>query len=216
MLQHNKIYNSDCFDLLPTIDDASIDLIIDDIPYGIDYQSNRRKVKCEKIKNDDNLDWLQDYLSNCFRILKNNTSHLIFSDIKYYSYIVGIAESIGYNNKTLLVWDKGIHGSGNLKDFGKRTEYIIHLQKGNNPIRGKRDANILRYNRIVSKIHPTPKPPELYEYLMTKLSDANDLVLDNFAGIGTIAIAANNTGRQFIGIEIDSEYAIIAQQRLII
>lgn len=69
-------------------------------------------------------------------------------------------------------------------------------------------------NIIGDKCHPTEKPVQLMEVLIANSTNENDLVLEPFAGGGATCIAAKNLKRKFIGIEIDEEYAKIAQDRL--
>lgn len=64
------------------------------------------------------------------------------------------------------------------------------------------------------KKHPTAKPVELCEYLIKTYTNEGDTVLDNCMGSGTTAVAAVNTGRNFIGFETDTEYCRIANERL--
>ena len=59
---------------------------------------------------------------------------------------------------------------------------------------------------LTSNIHPTQKPIALYEELIKTYSNPGDLLLDNCSGSGTIAIAALNTGRHFIGFETNENY----------
>lgn len=65
-----------------------------------------------------------------------------------------------------------------------------------------------------SKLHPTQKPVALMEYLIRTYTNPGDVVLDNCMGSGTTGEACKTTGRQFIGIERDPAYFEIAQQRL--
>ncbi len=65
-----------------------------------------------------------------------------------------------------------------------------------------------------NKIHPTQKPVELFEYLIKTYTNEGDLVLDNTAGSGTTAIAAENTGRKWVCIEQNEEYATKAVERI--
>ena len=64
------------------------------------------------------------------------------------------------------------------------------------------------------RFHPTQKNTKLFEELILKHSNEDDLVLDCFLGSGTTAIAAMNTGRQFIGCELDKEYFTKAMERI--
>ena len=64
------------------------------------------------------------------------------------------------------------------------------------------------------RVHPTQKPLDLFEYLINTYSNEGETVLDNCLGSGTTAVAAINTGRNFIGIERETEYVEIGNQRI--
>ena len=72
----------DCLELMKTIPDKSVDLIITDPPYLIKYKTNYRKDKkhdfCSEILNDDNYELISEYIRECFRVLKDNTAMYIF------------------------------------------------------------------------------------------------------------------------------------------
>ena len=80
--------------------------------------------------------------------------------------------------------------------------------------------NLLTYNSRAKelnsskRVHPTQKPVELFEYLIRTYTKEGELVLDNVIGSGTTAVAAVNTGRNFIGIEKEPEYVDIARRRV--
>ena len=62
--------------------------------------------------------------------------------------------------------------------------------------------------------HPTQKPIALLEYLIKTYSNEGDLVLDNCMGSGSTCVAAKNTSRDYIGIELDKNYYDIAVGRV--
>jgi DNA modification methylase len=64
------------------------------------------------------------------------------------------------------------------------------------------------------KVHPTQKPVALMEYLIKTYTNEGDTVLDNCMGSGTTGVACKNLNRNFIGIELDSEYFKIAEKRI--
>ena len=68
--------------------------------------------------------------------------------------------------------------------------------------------------RRQDSLHPTKKPVALMEYLIRTYTDEGDTVLDFTMGSGTTGCAAKNTGRKFIGIELDPDYFKIAQERI--
>jgi len=69
-------------------------------------------------------------------------------------------------------------------------------------------------NSSGSRLHPTQKPVALMEYLIRTYTNEGETVLDPFMGCGTTGVAAKNTGRKFIGIELDKEYFKIAARRI--
>lgn len=81
---------------------------------------------------------------------------------------------------------------------------------------GKRyPTSVLHFKRdSIRRLHPTQKPVALFEYLIKTYTDKEDLVLDNCIGSGTTAIACINTGRNYIGFEIDKKYFTIAEKRI--
>jgi len=68
--------------------------------------------------------------------------------------------------------------------------------------------------RSKGTLHPTQKPVPLFEYLIKTYTNEGDIVLDNCIGSGTTALAARNTNRRWIGIELDKNYCEIARKRL--
>src|SRR5690625_1911774 len=93
---------------------------------------------------------------------------------------------------------------------------------GNDEVTRKFDNKGLAYPRSIQRVsnpnhksvHPTQKPVALFEYLIRTYTNEGAVVLDNVIGSGTTAVAAINTGRQFIGIEREEEYVNIARERV--
>ena len=80
---------------------------------------------------------------------------------------------------------------------------------------GKRyPTSILRFSKDKEKLHPTQKPVALLEYLIRTYTNEGDTVLDNCMGSGSTGVACVNTGRNFIGIELNEQYFDIAQSRI--
>jgi site-specific DNA-methyltransferase (adenine-specific) len=80
---------------------------------------------------------------------------------------------------------------------------------------GMNEKSIIKQSRDHYKtIHPTQKPVRLLERLLALVGKEGDLVLDPFSGSASTAIAALNTGRNFIGFEIDEEYYNTANRRV--
>lgn len=82
---------------------------------------------------------------------------------------------------------------------------------------GKRNPRSVVYFKTAEnegKWHPTQKPIALFEYLIKTYSNEGDVVLDNCMGSGTTAIACINTGRNYIGFELEEEYYIKSLERI--
>ena len=110
------------------------------------------------------------------------------------------------------------------------TPYTIKRDKNANEIFGKtgtRDGyttknngqryptSLLKFNReLKGRLHPTQKPVLLFEYLIKTYTNEGETVLDNCMGSGTSCVAAINTGRNYIGIEKETNYCAIAKKRI--
>ena len=90
-------------------------------------------------------------------------------------------------------------------NFGKAEDIITDL---------KYPKSILNFKRPHPQIHPTEKPVALLEWLIKTYTNDSDTVLDNCMGSGSTGLAAMNTKRKFIGIEIESNYYNIAKNRI--
>ena len=211
-----KLYCGDSLEIIPQLinEGVLVDLIVTDPPYAMNFKSGRRKVSYDSISNDNNTDWVQEYIKLSYEILKDN-SHF-YSFISYHkidTFKIYIEER--FKLKNLLVWVKNNHGSGDLKgSYAPQHEMIFFAHKGRKLLNDKRDSDILYFKKTGNKLHPTEKPVDLIEYLISKSSQENDLVLDCFSGSGTTAIACENTGRKWICIEKDEGYFKIGINRI--
>ena len=213
-IELNKIYNEDCLEGMKRIPDKSVDMVLTDPPYGMNYQSGRRKVMHDKIHGDSGLDWLDDFVSEIYRVSKPNTAHYVFCSFHHIDKFKQAIEK-KFKVKNILTWVKNQHSMGDLKgDFAPKTEFIIFFHKGRRLINGKRDPNVLEFKKVQSELHPTQKPVDMTEYLIGKFSDEGDVILDPFMGSGTTAIACLNTNHNFIGFEMDKGYFDIATKRI--
>lgn len=96
-----------------------------------------------------------------------------------------------------------------LRAVDKRFDSVFNLWEG-----GKFKSNILQYKKDYDGFHPTQKPVLLLEDLIKTFSNGGDTVVDLTAGSGSTCVAAINTGRNFIGIEREWEYCLIANERI--
>lgn len=210
----NKVFNEDCLNGIKRINDKSIDLVLTDIPYGMDFQSSRRKEKHLKIQNDIDVNWFPDWIKEIDRVSKDDAHLYIFCSHHKIDFFKSEIEKFR-KVKNILIWEKNNHGSGDLfGDYAPKYEMILFCSNGDKKLNGGRDANIIKANRTQNNLHPTEKPVNLMEYFICKSSNENDLVLDTFAGSGSTLVGCKNTKRNFIGFEIEKTYFDTINKRL--
>jgi site-specific DNA-methyltransferase (adenine-specific) len=209
----NKIIQGDCREILARLPDESVDLLLTDPPYGMRY---RAKAGSRPIVGDDDLSWFAPVIRECFRVLRPNTHAYLFCNEYGLATFRAEMAAAGFKVKRLLVWVKDQHGPGDTKgDYANRTEYLLFGHKGRRLLNGHRDANVLFFKRAGRKRdHSAEKPEDMLRYLIQKSTAPGELVLDPFAGSGTTCRAAKDTGRRYLGIEIDPRYSEIAARRM--
>lgn len=214
----NQIICGDCLEVMKGIPDKSVDLVLTDPPYGIDFQSAWRIDKTQwkpKIANDKKpfTDWLQD----AYRITKDGGALLCFCRWDVQEDFMQAIGRAGYKVKSQIIWDKVIHGMGDLgAQFSPQHEVILFATKGKFIFPYMRPPSILRFKRVDAEklIHPNEKPIELMEYLISVTTKPNDVVADFFVGSGVTIDAAQSLGRNYIGTELDENYYEIARRRV--
>lgn len=97
------------------------------------------------------------------------------------------------------------------KCYGKTK---IGISGGGKTTRYPRDVIRYKWDTQKSALHPTQKPVALLEYFIRTYTNPGDVVLDNCMGSGSTGVACVNTGRRFIGIELDEAYYSIAANRI--
>lgn len=208
----------DCLERMKEIPDGSVDMVLTDPPYGMDYQSNRRTAteKFNKIAQDDGLSWLDGFCDELHRVMRNNTAAYVFCSWHKVD-VFKVALERHFKVKNLLVWVKNNHGSGDLTGaYAPKHEFVFFVHKGRCLLRDGRRPDILEFPKVSGgkMVHPTEKPIEMLERLIMDASDEGDTILDPFMGSGTTGAACVNTNRSFIGIELDPGYFEIARKRI--
>lgn len=209
-----EIKQGDCLELMKDIPDGSIDLIVTDPPYGMSFQSHRRKDVYNKLKNDNNSSWLDCFYKECFRVLKDNSAIYCFCSWHNIDIFKKNFESY-FKMKNVIVWVKNNHGSGDLKAaYAPKHEFILYGNKGRRIFNVKRFDDVIYSNKTGNKLHPTQKLIDLLEMFIKNSSNEKSVILDPFMGSGSTGVACQNTNRNFIGFELDEKYFNIAKERL--
>jgi len=202
---YNKLIINDCLKEIPKLDDGIIDCLIIDPPYGIDFQSNYKKEKHDKIESDNEsaISLLDNSLGLIQPKLKTNSHIYIFTSWKVFDKVKPIVEKY-FEIKNCLVWNKNIYGMGDLNNnYADSYELIIFATQGKRKLYAeKRPLNILNYNPTENTNHPTEKPVDLLKELISNSTKEGEIVLDYFAGSGSTLKASKECKRKWLGIEI--------------
>ena len=210
----NKLICGDAVQVLEELEDGSVDLVITDPPYGMDYKSNFGKYKDGVAKSgvaNDRMDEAVELFKKTVEILSRKTkenAHLYFFINWSNFHIFREIASEYFNIKTPLVWYKTDAGIGDLEgDWINGTEVVLFCTKGNKKV-NKRRVNVLNVKRLHSSemIHPTQKPVEVIKQILEVSAVTADTMVDPFMGSGSHIKAAREYGElSYIGIELDND-----------
>ena len=234
MIEIDKIYNEDCLIGMQKIDDKSIDCIICDLPYGTTKCSWDIIIPFDKLWEQYNR-IIKDNGAIILFGQEPFSSLLRVSNLKDYRYdiywqkerltnIMQVKRRVGKDVETISIFYKNqcTYNPQMVKYDGPKRGNKVKNGKLGKLVDDNNDKKVFEYNDtgfryptqvwkfkrdiLTSNIHPTQKPIALYEELIKTYSNPGNLLLDNCSGSGTIAIAALNTGRHFIGFETDEKY----------
>ena len=229
------IRQGDSLKLLKDIASGSVDLVIADPPYNLGKEYGEGK---DTFTHEEYIQFSQQWLSECKRILKNTGSLYVFAGFRYISYIYELLEQ-QYEMKFVnwICWHY-TQGIGKTRGFSPRHDDILLFAKTDKykfnidnirvPQKYYRSANNMRganpgdvweishihYCQQNRQQHPTQKPEAIVERMILASTDTDDLVVDPFCGSGTTARVCQQTERNCIGMEINPEYINMINDRL--
>lgn len=231
------IYLGDCLEVMKSIPDSSIDLILTDLPYGT--------TRCAW----DSIIPLADLWAQYLRVAKDNaaivltaaqpfTSVLVSSmiDLFRYEWIWEKGNATGFYNakkqplrahESVLVFYRKpplyvpqMTSGHERKSTSRKGSKSLVYGSGANPSaydstdRYPRSVIFFSSDKQKSSVHSTQKPVALMEFLIKTYSESGAVVLDSCMGSATTGVACKRTGRNFIGIEKDPEIFRAAKERL--
>lgn len=233
---NSDLYLGDCLEVMKSIPDNLVDLVLCDLPYGTTqnkwdsviplqplWEQYRRVSKgaivltaqtpFDKVLGASNLsmlryEWIWEkthptgHLNAKKAPMKAHENILVFYE-KQPTY--NPIKTTGHARKT------AVKRKDATETYGTQT----FLELGyDSTERYPRSVLVFASDKQKSNLHPTQKPVALMEYLIKTYTNEGETVLDNTMGSGTTGVACVNTGRNFIGIEMDPSYFNIAQQRI--
>lgn len=233
------IYNDDCFNILETLEDKTIDLFILDLPYGqtankwdniIDL--DKMWIEIKRLLKDSGIVLFFATTKFGFEIIKSNTSWFRYDLIWEKSWAQGYLRA----KKAPLRNHEMIYYFANPKFKEKDRTYnpqktpgkpYTHPPGAFNPNYNKNGAATInkgdrypcsiqkfKYDHPDKKFHPTQKPVLLLEWLIKSYTNENDTVCDFVMGSGNTGVASQNLNRNFIGVELNEDYFKHAKSEL--
>lgn len=204
----NQIIQGDCLEVMKKIPTESVDLIVTDPPYVVNYTSRDDRA----FPNDNSTAWIEPAFAQAHRVLKKDTFLVCFYGWHKVNYFFNAWRKAGFRTLEQLIFVKDYPASTGTVQRYHEAAYL--MEKGNSPRPQVILRSVLPWQYEGNELHPTQKPVMTILPLIMAYSRKGDIVLDPFCGSGTTAVAAKLLGRGYIGIEITEKYARIAQERL--
>ena len=228
------LMQGDCLELMKTLPDNSVDMILCDLPYGTTACKWDTVIPFAPL-------WAQYK-----RIAKRNaaivltasqpfTTALIASNMREFKYswiwekgrpsnpqLAKVQPLKSHEDVCVFYRERATYNPQGLREIPE-AERKIHMPEKNSLghcVRKPYTQTHTGYPKAVLNIapergiHPTQKPVALMEYLIRTYTNDGETVLDNCMGSGTTGVACMNTGRSFIGMEQDAKYFAIACERI--
>ena len=216
---------------------TKVDAVIVDPPYNTANKNTKvlkgRKArssdfgKWDYFTNDEYLSFTEEWIKLTKPILKENGNLLIFSKLEYISDIKRIYEKLGFKHHGTMIWHKTNPAPQIRKNvFLSSCEAILWATNGFDNKKISYTFNFSKQNEMHNFIqtpicmghertaHPTQKPKKVLSHLVKIFTNEKDLILDCFAGSGTLAEVADELKRDSINIENDADYFKIMKERL--
>lgn len=230
-----QLIQGDCLGLMKEIPDGSVDMVLCDLPYGTTQNKWDSVIPFEPLWSQykrvikDNgaivlfgaepfssalrmsnptmwrYDWIwqknkaTQYLNANRRPLSNYEIVSVFSN-GWARYNPQMGEGTAYSNNHKPGDSGDCYGS---VKYSKRENVTTRYPK-----------TIIAFPVVMKPVHPTEKPVALLEYLIKTYTNEGETILDNCMGSGSTGVACVNTGRSFIGIELDEHYFDVANKRI--
>ena len=241
----NKIYNKDCIVGMKTIPNEKIDLVVTDPPFAINFKAKKANYNrtasrvlsgYNEITKENYYEFTLNWMSQCFRILKESGGMYVFSGWNNLADILNAIEEIGFITVNHIIW-KYQFGVVTNRKFVTSHYHCLYICKNdkkrkffpyerfskeekNNQGRSlhykdKEDVwEIKREYWTGDEKTPTKLPAEIIKKILQYSSEEGDLVFDPFLGSGQTAVVSKLLKRNYIGFEIVKEYFDFISKRL--
>ncbi len=225
----DEIYCGDALKLMKNIPDESIDLVVTDPPFAIDFQAKRTNYNrthdrvlegYNEIPKEEYYYFTLKWIDETRRIIKKTGSIYIFSGWTNLKDILNSVDEVGLNTINHLIW-KYQFGVYTRRKYVTSHYHILFVVKDDKKYKFNKiedypeDVWIINREYWTGKIKtPTKLPVELVKRIICFSSDEGDIVFDPFLGSGTVAVVAKMLGRRYLGFEIVKDYYKFAKNRI--
>lgn len=216
-----KLLHNDCIVAAKKLKDNSVDLILCDPPYkmttgGKSCRPGYRKSNMKANLFTGSLPNTDTWIKECYRLLKDGTHFYIFTNTVSIREYLNSASEAGFKLHNIITMIKDTRMPS--RWYYKETELVLFFRKGRakpiNDFSCSDNVNVIMPKKRTGKLHVTQKPLDFTKKLITNSTKKGETVADIFMGSGTTGVACVQTGRKFIGIEIDADYFKIAEERI--
>lgn len=204
----NQILPGDCISLMPTLAAKSVDFILTDPPYLVNYASRDNRT----VLNDRDPSWLAPAFAAMHRVLKPDAFAISFYGWNKTDLFFAAWKRAGFRIGGHIVFRKRYASKSTFLQYRHESAYL--LLKGRPPLPAEPLPDVIEWTYTGNRLHPTQKSVDILEPLIKAFSKPGDLVLDPFAGSGSTCVAAQAVGRDYLGIELDPSHCRTAQSRL--
>jgi len=229
MKAKNFLILGDARDILPKMPDNQVNVMVTDPPYGIDvfntmFHSTRDIPSENKDSYEDSEEYFKELMLFCAphfdRILKPDAGVVCFCAYSNSQWIIDLFKSIGFNMDVIPgIWVKKANTARtNVPEryFNRAYELFVYGTRGNFVLAKAGTCNVIDAGNVAStiRIHPSEKPLELAEELLSRMCLPGHVVFDPFAGSAVVLTAAIKRGCIPLGCERDQKFYMQSLQRI--
>lgn len=221
-----RLIEGEALATLQTLEAGSVDCVVTDPPYGIDYRTVNGASPSEKHRSSRVVPWQPivgddrprgEWLHPCLRALRDGGALYLCCRQDVEPEWRRLLAEAGFSFKQRLVWHKRAHGKGDLAGtYAMTCEDVLFVTKGRHLL-SCRPSMLLDVGCVPTwklRHHPHQKPVGLFRRLIAASTPPGGTVLDPFAGSGTTGIAALAEGRKAILVEREPAYCDVIRRRL--
>lgn len=204
-----RIIQGDCIEVMRGFPAESVDFVLTDPPYGVNYQDRSGRA----IANDGNqVNWMQPAFEQIYRVMKPNSLCICFYGWTKLEDFLTAWRLAGFRKVAHFSFPKRYTSSMTFVRYMHENAFL--LAKGRPALPKHPPDDVLDFPYSGNALHPTQKPLAVLIPLIEAFTKKGDLVLDPFSGSGSTCAAAKILGRRYSGIELDPTYQKAAQKRI--